>query len=351
MSRQSKIDAFDPSGFSLSESGIFGLPFDRDDAQLVIIPVPWDVTVSYSDGTAGAPEAILEASKQVDLFYSGIPDAWKMGVAMEDVPLEWADLNRHYRKKAQQIIDLLADGNDAQSSDLQARLAEVNEQCADLCEYVRNTALALMAEGKKVALVGGDHSTPLGLMQAMAQHYPEFGVLQLDAHADLRDAFEGFEYSHASISFNALKIKELKTLVQVGVRDMCEAEVNLINGSNGRVVVHYDAQMKQARFGGELWNTRCAAIISDLPQNVYITVDIDGLDPKLCPNTGTPVPGGLEFEEAVHLIRKVVDSGRTIIGFDLVEVGPSENEWDANVGARLLYHLCNQMGRSNGLLQ
>lgn len=351
MSRQSKIDNFDPSGFSLSGSGLFGLPFDTDDAQLVVIPVPWDVTVSYSDGTSGAPETILNASHQVDLYYKGIPDAWKMGIAMEPVPLEWVALNQKYREKAKEAIDLLTEGATPDSKEVMQRLEAVNSQCADLCEYVRNKALRFISEGKLVALLGGDHSTPLGLMQALAEHHEEFGILQIDAHADLREAYEGFEFSHASITFNALKLNAVKKVVQVGIRDICEDEVNLVTAQGNRLDVHYDEDIRTARYAGENWDARCQRIVDALPQKVHITVDIDGLDPKLCPNTGTPVPGGLEFAEVVHLIRKVVDSGRTFIGFDLVEVGVSDDEWDANVGARLLYHLCNQMGRSNGLLK
>lgn len=352
MSREDIIATFDPNGYALRGSGIFGLPFTPREAQLVIVPVPWDVTVSYSSGTSDGPEAILEASGQVDLFFAGAKDAWKLGIAMEEVPEEWKDLNRHYRKKAEQVIDMLADGlTPSDDSDLAVLLDEVNAQCNDLREWIRHHTGELLDSGRMVALLGGDHSTPLGYMQALAEREGEFGILQIDAHADLRDAYEGFTYSHASIMFNALKVKEVSRLVQVGIRDYCEAEAQLSATSNGRICTYYDQDLKSASFLGETWDAQCDRIIAHLPQKVFISFDIDGLDPKMCPGTGTPVPGGLEFAQAVHLMRKVVSSGRRIIGIDLNEVAPSDGEWDANVGARLLYAMCNLMALSQGRLQ
>ena len=105
--------------------------------------------------------------------------------------------------------------------------------------------------------------------------------------------------------------------------------------------------MDVALFEGRTWDSICREMIQELPDKVYISFDIDGLDPKLCPNTGTPVPGGFSFQQAMYLIRKVVESGREIIGFDLCEVAPGdEGDWDANVGARVLYRLNNFMNLS-----
>lgn len=112
---------------------------------------------------------------------------------------------------------------------------------------------------------------------------------------------------------------------------------------NGRVDVARSADIRRQQFEGITWRKQCDAIIARLPEAVHISFDIDGLDPTLCPNTGTPVPGGLSFEEATYLLTRVAASGRRIIGFDLVEVSPGKDEWDANVGARLLWHLCGVM--------
>ncbi|MFN3315527.1 MAG: agmatinase family protein, partial [Raineya sp.] len=230
----------------------------------------------------------------------------------------------------------------------------VNKEAEKLNQWVRETATYWQKQGKMVALLGGDHSTPLGLIQALAQQYDSFGILQIDAHADLRDAYEGFEYSHASIMFNALKIPQISKLIQVGIRDYCEAEVSIIQNSQGRIKTFFDHNIKEAIFEGKTWASICDEIIAELPENVYITFDIDGLDPKLCPHTGTPVAGGFDLTEINFLLKKLVKAGKKIIGFDLVEVacGDVENEeWDANVGARVLFKLANWMGVSQGKLK
>jgi agmatinase len=194
-------------------------------------------------------------------------------------------------------------------------------------------------KGKTVGLLGGDHSTPLGFLRALAKRHESFGILHIDAHMDLRIAFEGFTYSHASIMYNALQLPNISTLVQVGIRDFCEEELSVVKANQGRVVVHTDAEIQRASFEGETWKKRCDAILSALPEKVYISFDIDGLDPTLCPNTGTPVPGGLGFQQATYLLSRLKDT-KQVIGFDLVEVAPGDDDWNGNVGARLLYHLC-----------
>ena len=203
-----------------------------------------------------------------------------------------------------------------------------------------------------VGLVGGDHSIPLGYLRALPNFYARFGVLQIDAHADLRKAYQGFTYSHASIMYNALKIPAVNALVQVGIRDLCEEENEVIRRARGRVVTFFDEDIKSAMYSGRTWDNVCDKIIEALPENVYISFDIDGLDPKLCPGTGTPVPGGLEFYQVIHLLKRLAVAGKRIIGFDLNEVAPSkDNDWDANVGARMLYQLCNWMGVSRGRMK
>lgn len=345
------IENFDPNGLN-AYHGIFGLPFDEETAELIIIPVPWEVTVSYAAGTADGPRAILEASTQVDLFQSDIKDAWKMGIHMLPIPENIAEKSSNYRVLARNYITWLENGS--QEIDRERFMAVpdlINKVCSEMNDWVYEQAKKYREKGKLVALVGGDHSTPLGLMKAVSEGHNNFGVLQIDAHADLRIAFENFKYSHASIAFNALKIPQISKLVQVGVRDYCESE-SIMAKENNRVITFYDSDIKEDMYEGKAWKIICDNIVDELPEEIYITIDIDGFDPKLCPNTGTPVSGGFELEQIMFLIKQLVKSGKKIIGFDLVEVAPSKegNEWDGNVGARLLYRMANLYGAAQGRL-
>ena len=347
MDLKDKISAFDPNGIGDANGNIYGLPFDTNEAKLVILPVPWEVTVSYQAGTASAPEAILEASCQVDLFDPFVTNAWKLGIAMQDINKDIKEKSNLLRLSAEEYIQKLSEGfNPEENAALLAIRNEINLAGQELNLWVKNESIKLMDQNKVVALLGGDHSTPLGLIQALAEKNSSFGILHIDAHADLREAYEGFEYSHASIMFNAIKIPQITHLVQVGIRDYCEAELNLIQ-SDKRITTFFDRDLKHQQYEGSSWSTLCDQIIDTLPEKVYLSFDIDGLDPKLCPNTGTPVPGGLELEQSIYLVEKLVYSGRTIIGFDLNEVAPGDDEWDANVGARLLYKLANMCLVSN----
>jgi agmatinase len=233
--------------------------------------------------------------------------------------------------------------------ELREAAAEVNELCAKMNAFVYQATRQWLALGKRVGAIGGDHSISFGSIQAHAEKFPGLGVLHLDAHADLRNAYEGFTWSHASIMYNVVnQLPDVKSLVQVAIRDMSQEEHLLIEGSNGRIRAYFDSTLQQKQFDGVPWNRQVDEIVSHLPEHVYLSFDIDGLDPVLCPHTGTPVPGGLSFPQATALIAGVVRSGRTIVGFDLTEVAPDPDggEWDGNVGARLLYKMIGWMLKS-----
>lgn len=347
MTKKEKINSFDPNSVGNLNNNIFGLPFTTDESEVVLVPVPWEVTVSYGSGTANGPKAIFEASFQVDLYDAKIKDAWKMGIAMDKIPAAIKAKSNRLRKKTEAYISLLEQGKNPESNKkMKAIVAEVNKASHELNAHVKKTTGNFLNKNKTVGLVGGDHSTPLGFMQALSEKHTSFGILQIDAHADLRKAYEGFEFSHASIMYNALKIDAVSKLVQVGIRDYCEEEVNVINSNPDRVKTFFDRDIKRRMFEGDTWKKICDEVINQLPDKVYLSFDIDGLDPKLCPNTGTPVSGGFEVEQTLYLIERVVESGKTIIGFDLNEVSPGKDEWDANVGARLLYRMALLVARS-----
>lgn len=336
-------NAFDPDGVG-RRGTLFGLPFSAEEARVVILPVPWEVTVSYRAGTAGGPAAVLEASPQIDYWVPGMPEAWKTGIALLPLSAAWAARGAALRKDTATYLEWLETGERGQT-DVSGFLASVDSACQALNAWTRAEADRYLEAGKRVGILGGDHSTPLGLIQALAGRYPDFGILQIDAHADLRVAYEGFRYSHASIMTNALELPQVSRLVQVGVRDQSEGEVRVVGASCGRIRQFTDECLKAERFAGRLWKDQCAEILAALPQSVYLSFDIDGLQPALCPSTGTPVPGGLQWEEAVFLINQLVASGRELIGFDLCEVAPGNDPWDAIVGARILYRLATLAGR------
>lgn len=342
------LTTFDPNSVGLKSNNIFGLPFKEDEAALVLLPVPWEVTISYRDGTSRGPENVYDASMQVDLYDPDVVDGWKKGFYMLPVDKIIKKKSDYLRQCAELIISHLIDGGVvAENEQLSEKLDEVNDGGVLLRNWVYEMTSNLLKEGKKVGLLGGDHSTPLGFIKALSDIHSDFGVLQIDAHADLRDAYEGFTYSHASIMFNVLKeIPQVKKLVQVGIRDYCDEELFLIRDNPDRVATYFDKDIKEMQFEGQTWKQICQQIVNDLPQKVYISFDIDGLDPKLCPNTGTPVPGGFEMEQVFYLFKQVVASGRELIGFDLNEVSVGEHSQDgidAIVGARALYKLCNFM--------
>lgn len=343
------LSNFDPNSVGNPENNIFGLPSTEENSRLIILPIPWEVTVSYNAGTARAPEHIFNSSIQVDLYDADVKDGWRQGFYMRPYDKKVLVKSDYLRKEAELYINYISHGEIVADNKFMCKsLKEINEGGEFLNNWVFERTKELMNQGKLVALLGGDHSTPLGYFKAIAEKHGEFGLLQIDAHCDLRKAFEGFIYSHASIMYNALEqIPQLKKLVQVGIRDYCSEEVDYIQSSNGRVVTYFDKNIKERQFEGDIWKNITDEIISHLPEKVYISFDIDGLDPKLCPNTGTPVQGGFETEQVFYLFKKIIQSGRKIVGFDLNEVGISQNEWDENVGARCLFKLCNLLIASN----
>ena len=350
MNKPQIIATFDPSQPGLADESIFGLPFSGDQSDIIIIPVPWEVTVSYGSGASDGPSAILEASFQVDLHHQEFPDLWKLGIYLDlnQQTEQWANDSGKFKSLAQPIIKALEKGEVVNDNPtLKSNLETINKFCENLNFEVKNRTLFWLDQGKKVALLGGDHSTPLGYYEALATKHNDFGILHIDAHMDLRIAYEGFQYSHASIMYNALQIPQISKIVQVGIRDFCQQEAE--TALSERVLVHTDTDLKAETFAGETWEQQCDHIIASLPQKVTISFDIDGLYAWYCPNTGTPVPGGISYEQATYLLSKLGNSGKEIIGFDLVEVAPGKDDWDGNVGARMLYHMCGVFAKNNGL--
>jgi agmatinase len=292
---------------------------------------------------------VFKASLQVDLFDADYKDMWKKGIYMRPMDKKILIKSDYLRKEAELYIDYITKGGIVEKNSFMCKsLKDINEGGIFLNDWVYQHTKQLLDKNKLVGLLGGDHSTPLGFFKAIAEKHGDFGMLQIDAHCDLRKSYEGFKYSHASVMYNALtEIPEITKLVQLGVRDFCDEEWDYVCNSNFRIVTYLDKDIKERQYEGQTWKHIVDELVHHLPQQVFISFDIDGLDPKLCPNTGTPVQGGFETEQIFYLLKKIRQSGRKIIGFDLNEIGVGEYEWDSNVGARVLYKLCNVLLASN----
>jgi len=258
---------FDPNQAGNPNNNIFGLPFSEEDAKVVLLPIPWEVTVSFGAGTSRAADQIFKASLQVDLFDPDVKDGWRSGFYMKPIDKKILLKSDYLRKEAELYIDYISKGNDVQANKFMCKsLREINEGSNFLNEWVYDQTKALLDNNKLVGLVGGDHSTPLGYFKAIAEKYGEFGILQVDAHLDLRIAYEDFKYSHASIMYNALnEIPQLKRLVQVGIRDYGEDEYNYVLENNNRIATYFDKDLKERQYEGATWKDLVNEIVEQLP--------------------------------------------------------------------------------------
>ncbi len=327
---------FDPDGPGGGD-GLYGLPLAPSECAVSVIPVPWEATASSGRGTSAAPAAILEASHQVDLADLDYGDFWRQGVGFARPDPRIARWAHEAEADAQAVL--------AAGGGLPEAAARVDALGDRVHASVYERAVEVLDRGGVPAVLGGDHSAPYGLIRAVAERHPGVGVLHIDAHADLRVAYLGFRWSHASIFHNVLELPEVARLVGVGWRDVGAAEIARVRTDPDRIRAFWDRDLGAGAADGEPWSRVVARIIEALPPTVHVSVDIDGLSPALCGATGTPVPGGLSFRELQVLLRHL-SAERAVVGFDLCEVGAAD--WDANVGARVLYKLAGCALRSKG---
>lgn len=334
------------------EAGFLGVDINPEESKLIIIPVPWEATTSYGGGTSHGPNAMLAASHQLDMEDASFGKTYRAGISLVPEDSIIKSLNSKAKEAAGTVIQACESRTTASDE-----LRFVNDCSVKVNESVYNASKHWLSKGKFVGVLGGDHSTPFGLIKALAESVSGgFGILHFDAHHDLRKAYEGFEFSHASIFYNVMsQLPQVSRLVQVGIRDYSREEKMYLESMGARGRCFYGRDIFRAKAEGKSFGQISREIIDGLPEKVYISFDIDGLDPSYCPSTGTPVPGGLSFDEACFILEELAASGRKVVGFDLTEVCPSPDgdEWDANVGARLLYKLCgcvvkSQMSARNG---
>ncbi|MBY0314256.1 MAG: agmatinase family protein [Bdellovibrionales bacterium] len=338
---------FNPNATGVKDAGIFSLPFTYKNSQLILLPVPWEVTTSYGNGTSYGPKSIYECSSQIDLTHLDAGPVYKRGMFWEDSQHDaWLKLNDEYKPQAIRVKESLERGEEL-SPELKKSVIGINKASDMIHEQVYQASKKILADGKILGTVGGDHSSPLGAIRATSEkHHQEMTVIHIDAHADLRDAYQGYKHSHASIMRNVMEDDLApQKLIQLGIRDFCQEELDYIQNNPQKVKTYFDRDLNRMMAQGKNWHQVCEDILKNIPtEKIYFSVDIDGFNPTLCPNTGTPVPGGLEFFHMTELIYFLLQKRKKLVGFDLCEVTPDSPTdldcWDGNVGSRVLYNLC-----------
>lgn len=333
---------FDPDGPGLD--GLYGVEVPLEDAGLVVVPVPFQATASYGRGTRDGPAAVRTASLQIDLDDVQFGASYELGIGWDGARGdEIAALGDAVDAQARAVIEAGGADSDAASPELRSARDAVDAVSAAVRALVRQGSEAALERGAVPVVLGGDHSSPLGNIAAVAARHPGVGIFHVDAHADLRVAYLGFRESHASIMHNALELPGVAGLVGVGYRDMGRAERRRID-EDDRIVAILDDELGRRRLAAEPFAAVVDAVCAALPETVYLSIDIDGLEPSLCPDTGTPVPGGLDWHQLCALLEGIARTKR-IVGADLCEVAPGQSGaegrdgWDAIVGARVLYKL------------
>jgi agmatinase len=270
-----------------------------ENSEIVILPAPLEKTVSYGQGTSLGPVKLMEASQYVEFFdeetFKEI--CFDKGICTVE-PLEFGPL------KIEESLELLY-----------------------------STVKQLMKSGKFVATLGGEHSLSIAPIKAHLENFENVSILQIDAHSDFRDEYEGSKHSHASVMARAAELT--KDIIQVGIRAQCKEESDFILQND---IATFYARDLRSKYLYKNWQNE---VVKNLNDNVYITFDIDGFDPALVPATGTPEPGGLFWDETMNLLKQV-GADKNIIGFDVVELAPIANMPSSDfVAAKLVYKLLN----------
>ncbi len=258
------------------------------DARIVILPIPFDKTSTWGKGADKGPKAIIEASKNMELYdIETDSEAYKKGI---------------HTLRAVKASTL-----------------------AGMVKSVYNSTLKYINDGKFVVLLGGEHSVSIGSINAHAESFKDISILHLDAHSDRRDSYEGSKYSHASVMARAKEVTD--SIVSVGIRSMDSSERDSFNKAD----MFYASDMRKNKD----WIKK---VLTRLRKNVYITIDLDFFDPSIMPATGTPEPGGAGWYDALDLFESV-SSKKNIVGFDLVELCPSSDKAPDFLAAKLIYKL------------
>ena len=322
---------------SASDSGYyFRDNTSSDEAKLVVVSVPWSVTSDYGHGAAYTPDAIIEVSNRKDLYDIRRDISYYGAVATAEIDYNIQECSGRLGHEAERIA-LSIEESDTIGERTLSRIERVNIGFGEMQASVYRQVRRIAKSGKQVAVVGGDQSVAFGAVKALSEYHKSIGVLNIDAHADLKQENVPYIYSHTTVMRNiAEELPHVERIVGVGVRDIAHDELAFAS-ANDKIKLFFSEELAARRFEGETWGKICDELCEALPEKVYISFDIDALKIEFCHNTNAPVPGGMTFDEVIYLINRVVATGHTIVGFDITEVVPNlDNAMDANVASRLL---------------
>ena len=303
-----------------------------DQSSLVrVLSVPWDVTSTYRSGSHQSPRLIQSVMHQLDSNHPFSDHQFHFEFLSPDPRIY--RLQKAFKDSAVGIIEALNMGRSLSGHDISTR-HQINDASVEVAGIVFESAQSYL--DAPLILCGGEHGVGLGYIRALASKYSNVSVLHLDAHMDCHESYFGFNYSHASVMTHYSAIETISSITQVGIRDYDQKERAFQEKSSTNFHVFDDYALHQSMFEGLAWKDTCDRIIGTLSDTVFISLDVDVLMAYLCPRTGTPVPGGLSYNQLVYLLDQISQS-KTVIGSELVEVNiQGDNDWDANVGARLL---------------
>ena len=306
--------------------------------QIHIYPVPWDITTTCQNGTAKGSNKIKQVIHQVDDIH---PFSSNMkNIVFESASNRIIDLQSSYADISRDIINTCNQGK-ALNQNQKTALHDINKASYEMNQIVYSDCLDLLEKGPMI-LCGGEHGVGIGYIQALAQKNKNFGILQIDAHMDCRIQYFGYDYSHASVITHYANIPEVSAITQLGIRDYDASEVDFQKKSKKQFHVFKDYDCHKRLFEGDTWKMITTEIVDSLPENVVISLDIDGLSLDLSSASGTPVPGGVTWNQLIYLL-ECISQHKTLIGAELVEVRTeSDNHiWPTLVGAKIMILLAN----------
>ena len=327
------MQQFNPNGSAIRNNKLFGLPYSLNEAKTICLPFCFDATSSFNKGSSASAQHILDLSTQLDICIDYIPELWKNPLAMAPICNNQVKINSAISKLADEHILSIEESKSIDAS----KLNYINKSCMSLFNSMIQTCKNYLDQNKKLILLGGEHSVSYSLLKALNKSdTPSFGILHFDSHLDGRDCYQGFEHSHASIMHKAKTLGCVKQIISVGIRDYCNEEKEWASCSN-KHSVYYQHQLDELLFTGKTWDYICQDILNNLPDYVYISIDVDVLDAAYVGNTGTPVSGGLSPNHLYYFFKKLYQSNKVIIAGDIVETG--SHHLDVLLSARLLMHL------------